>query len=182
MCNAYANKWDEHVNFDFSIHSIPTSGTNEPSPHGLLPVNLADLPENPTEDEEREFNAYSRLVSNRFMKDMLKILALKPTSYTRKIKKTEWKPSLYETNVYSYKIDHGLGTEYIGVSMFHEQERFNNDGVPEKSKAIFSGEDIYILDENTIEINVTQLVDVEVLIFAHTGRIDDIAGQQVDLN
>ena len=172
LCNAYANKWDEHVNFDFLQHSIPTSGTNEVTPHGLLPTNLADLPDNPTNKEMHEYNTYNRLVSNRLMKEMLESLAAKPATFVKTIKKEDWKGSFYETNVYQQKIFHGLESQFVTVFLFHQQERFDDDGNVEMGRAVFHPEDIYIIDDNNIEISVTKLEDVDIMILAHTEKLN----------
>lgn len=169
--NALGNKWDEHTNYDFSTVSVPEPGVNNGPAHGLKAINMADLPNNPTAAELNEYKLYNKLVSNGLIKDILKNLQRKPVTFIKKIKKADWKASLYEAGVYQFKIFHGLNTEYLAISLFHEQERFDLNGKIEKSKAIFSAEDIYILNPNEVEISVTELSDIEVLILAHTSDI-----------
>lgn len=164
--NAICTKWNDHVDYDFSVSSDAKAA------HGLLPVNTADLSENPTEEEMQEYRTYNKLVSNSLIKNVLKNLQKKPSTFIKKIKKSDWKPSLYEAGVYSFKIFHGLKTEYLVVSLFHAQDRINADGKVEKSKAIFSAEDIYILNKDEIEISVTELSDVELLIIANTSELE----------
>lgn len=182
MNNAIGNKWDEHVNYNFRTDEYPKPGYNFDLPHGLDFINIADIPENATEEQLKEYISNNKIVSNALIKEILNNISNKPSTFVKKILSTDWKVSILEPGVYMYTLYHGLKTEYVGISTYHVRERLLDDGKIEYKKALFSPEDVYILSENEIEISVTRAIDIDVMLWAHSNVLSgDIIGSKDEI-
>ena len=175
MNNALGNKWNEHVDFNFNLHTIGTSGFDN-SAHGLKPVDfgtISYLVSGATLTEIEEFNKFNKLVSNRLIREIYNNLTNKPSMFCKTIQKELFQLGTYNEGWY-YTIVHGLKSVNVGCSFYKNQERILEDGKITENKALFVPANVYILNENEILVYVNEWSNFDVVIWAQTDKIDEL--------
>lgn len=159
VSNYIASGWEEHKTYSFKDHDISEPGYSLPTAHGLYRADISIPPfdlDDPNAPFElvREYNQYNKLVSNRLMREILYESEIKVSLTARKISKADWNTSEYEQGIYYYKINHNLNTRFIGLQCFRKIERINPEtGVIDILDSMYSPEDVFIINDNEIEIH-----------------------------
>ena len=175
VSNALANKWEEHVNYSFKEHDISAPDFNETTPHGLRRANFA-VPTFNLEDPNapfelvKEYNDYNKLVSNRLIRELMYDSEIKASVTVRFVSSNDWRPSMYEKDIWTYSVVHNLNTKFVGVSMFRKLSRVSpSTGAIEVVDNMFSPEDVFLLSNDMIEIHSSRHDDSYVIVW---GRKD----------
>lgn len=166
VSNNDANEWQKHIEFNFD-----TDIEENDTPHGLKPIDGyldgVHEPDLSTPEKIEEFNKFNKLLSNKIYYNIINQLKTKPSSKIFKILSSEWEPNSKD-KLYSFKVKHDLNTKVVCCTMYQEVERIGEDGFPIKTKAVVVPRNIFIIDENNIEIESVSPENTEVLILANT--------------
>jgi hypothetical protein len=111
-------------------------------------------------DKVKEYNQYNKLVSNRLIRELMYDSEIKVSITVRKVPKDDWQPSMYENNIYVYRVVHNLNTRFIDLACMKKVERISpSTGAIEYIDNLFSPEDVFVISSNIIEVHVAKADD-----------------------